>query len=363
MKPKVITYGIFLISLWLVFIGDQRNGWMTGFLVMGGLLLASLIRDHWIRAFYLWGMLQVIFVLNIFAILPSPEAFKLYTRSLDAMVLMTAGMIVYIWASKIKKSSFEHVFNVLCIFTLLQCAVYIFQLFGLDVIKYAVVIIQGGYAKENIWPAGTLGNKNFLASAIAICLPFFLRKKWALCLILVVPVFLSLKTATSIIAIGVGLTYWAIKNAKIWWLLGIILACVASLIFYEPLSLINDGGGMAWRFEIWERISHTWKHILLLGAGIGSFSMYFRAEHCHNEYINALFEGGVFVGILIIGYCMQFFRWALYRINRNNILLCTAIIIVAINCMGGYLFHIAPTAFISLLLMGMYDNGRISHLR
>jgi len=229
--------------------------------------MSPLIKDHWVRAFYLWCLIQTGLTMGLLFAHPIPRIFEAYHHNIDAMVKLTAGMIIYYWATKIKQADFKCVFNILCIFILVECVVYGFQLLGLDLVKFCVSFLIGGQERE-IWPAGTLANKNFFAVMIAMILPLFFRKSWIWCLLVVIPVLISLDTLTAILGVGAGVVYYGLKTHKRY----LLVAIVSLLVFVRIIGLTD--AGIDWRLNVWSQTLSTWKAWLALGVGPGTCDLW-----------------------------------------------------------------------------------------
>lgn len=351
-RVKYLPLIIFPVAFWLFFAGDQRNGYMTAFLIWGALLMAPLIKDHWVRAFYLWCLIQTGLTMGLLFAHPVSRIFEAYRHNIDAMVKLSAGMIMYYWATKIKRTDFKCVFNILCTFILIECVIYGFQLLGIDLVKFCVSLLVDG-RKRDIWPAGTLANKNFFAVMIAIILPLFFRKSWIWCLSVVIPVLISLNTMTAMAGISAGIIYYGLKTHKTYLLAGVAIGLVA---FAGTIGL--DDTGVTWRLNAWSQTLSIWKTWLILGVGPGTCDLWTGFEHTHNEYLSGLYEGGLIAGILIIGFLTTFLKSAYKETNKQMILIHSCLISFAVCCFGSYPLHLAPTAFVFLLFLGMYSNGR-----
>jgi len=344
-----LPWAIFPISLFLVCVGQQRNGQIIGLLVVGSLYVASKVKDHWIRAYYLWSLVLTGFIYSILTTVPIQRVWKLYFAAERHMVQLTVGMLIILAFSKISP---KKVFNAFCLFALFQCYVWIFQTLGFDLMQ--VVSKFTGMSIRALDFAGTLGNKNFLAACLAITAPMFFREKWWIGLFIIVPVLFCQSTTTATIALLVAACYWMIKTKPEY---AYLLFSVILLVVVGFLLFVDHGDGGE-RIGWWMTIFNT-KSSLLIGVGPGAYMMNFGSEHAHNEYVQVFAETGIVGGLIIIGFMAMFCIKAYKAQSKQAVLIIACLIAVAVNALGNYPLRLAPSGFISAALLGLYSNGRL----
>lgn len=355
MNYKNIVYAIFPISLCLVFIGGIRDGHMMAFIIVGGLCIAPQIKNHWIRIYYLWSLVVGCYVYGVFVATLSVNFHRFHLINMDSFLKLSIGMLVCILAFRIPKKDHVFVFNSLCGFILFQCGIYIFQKIGLDMVqelKYPVL----NYQTIPMEPSATFGNPGFFSNCIAIVFPLFLRRKWYYCLPLLIFVLFSLKSSAAIVAIAVTLVYLSFRvwKSKKWILLSVtFILGIVFFSYFDPFSIDKI------RRYVWPLIISAWKTWILTGNGLGAFAMipaFADIEHAHNEYLEILFEGGFIAGVAVVGFLICLFKKIIKETNFNNLLLFLCLASTAIISFFHYPLHLAPSAFITCVLLGLYSR-------
>jgi len=367
-KPKYLAYLIFPIALTFLFVGTQRNGNMMLFLTAGGFLLSFLIQDKWIKTFYLWsialGLIGYCFLIGKM----DHTFYVLHMSAMDSLVKLSVAMLIYSVASRIQVAEFESVFNVICILILIECFLYILQYFGLNLL--IAVSSSLGYEIRPGQGAATLGNINFFAICLAITLPLFFRKRWAWCLLFIIPILISARTAGAALAAAGAVAYWAWKtkgNSRLLTGLAILTIIGTGLtiffVWFDPKSFALD----PFRIGLWNTMLASWHQWALIGNGIGSLPMLLKVEHAHNDFLEAIFEGGIPYFVCITGFVICFLRRSIREHNKNDLIIISGLIALGISSLFHYPLHLAPSGFIALVLLGMYTsggrNGRLLNLR
>jgi O-antigen ligase len=238
--------------------------------------------------------------------------------------------------------------NAICLIALANVGLMILQYFGIDPIFKPIAGYEGYYP-------GFMPNNNLTSGLLAICLPAFLRYRWALLLPMVFLGLILAKTTGGALAAVAGLIVWLnIKFPRTYLTIIVLIGLVLFLVFV-------DNPGIAARLEVWmiglkESINHP-----LLGAGIGHWKTVFnmplainnlRWTTPHNEFIQAYFEMGVFAVVIIMGYLVSVTR----RFRNINTMFIAAFAVIVVNSLVNFPFHIATTAYIAVTWIALMDK-------
>ena len=75
-------------------------------------------------------------------------------------------------------------------------------------------------------------------------------------------------------------------------------------------------------------------------------------SHAHNEYLQATFERGILFVPICLGY-----MWSLAkRFDIEKLVPYTAVVIVAVNSLINFPFHIAPTAMVGITWLAILER-------
>ena len=279
---------------------------------------------------------------------------------IDRILLYSIGMATYLiigaaifHAVSVSKTSKTLYFNIICIAAFLQAALGISQVFGIDPFEYAISIFM---PVDNHLPVhtvtGTLGNNNFYAAFIAISLPFFLRRGWCFSLPLLVAALVMSNTRAAYIAVAFGAAYyfWT-KRTRIWMLVG-GAAITAICFFAYPARVPGLSGRLPWwKDAITKTCSTVGSFIFGYGPGTtwGSYPL-------HNEYVDLFFNYGIIIVILMGLYFVDVFRYGTDRI------LIAAFIVTIIDMAANHCLHLAPSAFLILIIVGLIERDHINQI-
>lgn len=203
---------------------------------------------------------------------------------------------------------------------------------------------------------GLMGNQNLTSAVFAFGLPGFFRRKWRK-LIPVVLLGMVLSKSTGGLAAGIcgGLFYSACtfnhtENAYI--LVGCLMSFVVYILVVDPPVFL--------RFTAWrEAMGYFWQH-WAMGSGLGHWkTVFLKYRLCggtwwvtaHNEMIQAVFEMGIGVSVLFLGY----FRNLYIRFDQRAVLPYSAVIIIIVNSLVNFPFHIGTTALIAVTWLAILE--------
>jgi len=322
-------------------------------IIAGAFLLGAYIKNRWVSAFFfMCGAWQIALCLIVLTNKMHPQmlAGSLYSF----MFLLVAGIIyISVYESKLKTETF---YNFICVSALLQIVICLTQYFlNFDPHRYLVgLFAQVGASLTESTVTGTLFNPDFVAAYLAISLPFFFRGKlksfkpqwwWATIPISLILIVSKSSSAAIPAIIGTAFYFGGIKYVA----LGIIP--IAAYILYDrPFEQLNaqlEGGRGAIWMQAWEQIKTQPFVKFLFGNG----SMISNRYPLHSEWLTMFQQYGLVGLSLLVGY--------IATIHRKNRVLFTAFIIAAINMLGNYPLHLAPSAFLILLIVGLIERERI----
>lgn len=219
---------------------------------------------------------------------------------------------------------------------------------------------------------GLMDCQNSASALLAISAPAFFRKKWVWCLIPLGIGFVLAKTfagpmAVSIAAVVFGIIHY--KKVRIW----ILLICSVFLFGYYTFV---DKPDTSWRLKTWKIGADLYKQHWIFGSGIGHWKDVFGSKQmskaitnytgkqmeimaqAHNEPLQAIFEMGIGAAIIMAGYLFSVFR----KYKKDALIPMMALLIIIIDSLVFFPFHIALIAMISLTWMALLQ-GELNAIR
>ncbi|MFX0114201.1 MAG: hypothetical protein ACFFB3_06610 [Candidatus Hodarchaeota archaeon] len=332
-------------------VGFVHAGHRMGLLIGLLIILALKIPNQWLRYFLLYA--AILFLITTSSFVLENINFFSYERKLvfDRLVFLIVGIIIYLLILD-SNTSTKWFYNVFCIGTLIQFSIALIQKCGFDPILWLFQSIGcKAYSKLPIdIGMGSLGNNNFLAAMIAITIPFFFRKYWIYCVPFLLIQFFSLKTSTAIISLAIGLLlYFGLSNSTCFQNIFVtifIIFFVLIYIFYCDQPIWKSP-----RFKYWFTIiENLWlnKKALFFGFGPKAVLPFGIKSPLHNEWLQGIYHYGVIGISFLITYVIT--------ISRKNKILFVAFIIACVNAVGNYPMHLAPSAFLILIIMGLIQR-------
>ena len=319
------------------------------------IMAITFIRNRWLSAFMIIASIWLLCILVLAVTYPGMPKF-IIQNAFDSLMFILIGAVVYtiIAASKIPKEVF---YNIICVSALVQAAISLCQFFYADpfiwflnTFFHRTIQLLGPHTLT-----GTLGNNNFLGAYIAISLPFFFRRKWCYFLPLLAVVLVLANTTTSFVAALVGTSYfiWQItkvfnfRNLMIF--AGFIVAAALYAFLYHP-SILDVTSPLA-RWVLWQealrQIFYSPMSVLL---GYGPGAGWGKPFPMHNEWLQITHQYGLLGLTLLIGYVVT--------VTRKNLILFTAFLIVLVNMLGNYPLHLAPSAFLIIIIAGLLEREK-----
>jgi len=141
-------------------------------------------------------------------------------------------------------------------------------------------------------------------------------------------------------------------------LYSVVVAVAGSALFIAFI----DSPSILSRWETWNIGWNCIQQHWLLGSGIGHWKEVFRTnlihgywfKYAHNEYLQGLFEMGIAFPLIVAGYLADTVRRG-WRVRKEIALPGMALMIIAVNSMFNFLFHIAVLAMIALAWMAILE--------
>ncbi|MCP4570582.1 MAG: O-antigen ligase family protein [FCB group bacterium] len=207
-------------------------------------------------------------------------------------------------------------------------------------------------------PTGLCGNTNFANLLLAFSIPAFLRPKWTFGLIAIAGGMVATRTSTGAVSAAIGMIFFLSFHGLFWF--GFVGATIATGLYFYYVDFF----GLE-RLPVWEIGLNKWLDHWLFGWGLGRWKVVFAEPMVtgtrwltpHNEYLQGLFEMGIAFPVLVAGYFIGIFR----RFTKQALIPTTALIIIAVSCIGQFPFHIAPTAgiavtWLAILTVSLKEN-------
>jgi hypothetical protein len=355
-RENLILVCFLLVPLSFLSTGILHKSHHLAFIISGLIIVATMIENIWIRSFLWYLAIWQVFIL-VYKLFVPLLPISIVTASLDTMMFFLVGAMLYYFVS-VSKIKIQYFYNTICISVIIQCVIAILQSFKVDPVLVFLNMFLSAYPTLSIdTMTGTLVNNNFLAAYVAISLPFFFRKRWAFFVPVIVYVLIGAKTTSAFVpAIMGSAIYFYDSTTKS----RIIIAALAMsgiwyACFYHPFiraTHYNDRLDM-WLIALNQVFAHPFTSIF----GIGPGASWNRPYPMHNEWVQCLHQFGLLGLSALSGYVVT-----IYRKNR---MLFSAFIIAAINMFGNYPIHLAPSAFLIIIISGLIererlDNGKIS---
>lgn len=356
----VIPFIYLAIPFCFLDVGFIHEGHRIGLLIGILIILALKVPNKWLRYFLLYA--AILHTKASASIFFESLAFSSIDRKVVfyRLVFLIVGTTLYL-AVIYSKTSIKWFYNTFCIGTIIQCVIAIVQSCGFDpIIWFCRNLECNAIKKLPIGAAiGTLGNNNFLAAMIVITFPFFFRKGWIYCLpILLYGLFIT-NTATAIIA-GIGgiIIYLGLKDKSPYCLENIPIMFIFAISLLVYLFFIENNLFGNKRFVYWIiTLENLWsdKIALLFGYGPRKFLPLSVKGPLHNEWLQGLYYYGLigmsFIGIYVV------------TIFKKNKFLFVAFIIACINAIGNYPMHLASSAALILIIMGLIQREKENYGR
>ena len=316
---------------------------------------------------------------------------------LEEILCITVGAIIYksVSQSKLREDLW---YSAIRIVVLIQTVLAVFQYFNLNPIFHLMATVFPISDPGTGQLVGTLGNRDFLASFIAMSIPMFMgwrtvkinivRPFWMdnvypwnfsinPALIIIYAVLLLMPSPATLAAL-VGLFIYYNRGWKfifigagcaliyaIYYILG-MGAHIEEFIrlpeqisqFFSVGSIINDPR-MAdiGRFAMWMtaagKIISSWTSLIF---GFGPGASWGKAYPLHSEYIQVWFEFGM-VGILFLAAYLRDAFKDLWR--EKDMVLFSSLSIICLDMVANFPLHIVTTGCLATIICGLIERKRL----
>jgi len=343
------------ISPGIVHVGHQFFLVLTTLVIMG-----ILIKNRWLRVMFayiaLWQL--IIFVsgflaLDMFSRRINPQVGQGFSQVSFAI----SAAIIFKWASE-SKIKLTTVYNFICVTVLIQMLIAIFQLNGIDpVFNLLAKLFKVARKLDPSFATGTLGNNNFFAAYIAITLPFFFRGKWRWFIFPIAAFLLTTTTSSAVFAVLTGIAYYyrdislpQYKIGKKWrYLIGAILLILLCFIY---TTVADVPFWKSPRFGMWSKgLNKVYSGgIGRIVFGLGPGASWGSRGTLHNEWLSLFFHYGLMGMVLLTGFVVNMYK--------GNKILFTAFVIASVNALGNLSMHLAPSAFLIIMIAGLCEREK-----
>lgn len=325
--------------------GTIYRGQQYFLLICAFLLTAFRLRNQAVKWFFFYVAVSVLWSVISTMLEGKPSSGEAFANLVYFWI--AAAVILAVSESKIEISK---VFNVLCVAAIIQAVIGITQTLGFDPYFWLLSNIfdmRRGLADTAL--TGTLGNPNYLAGFIAISMPFFFRKHWIYCLPLFGVVFYLAETSTAVVAAAAGaIVYYR----KYWITLPVIAVVVVYMLLDNAYMPVLSDVRWEWWSDVTVHTMNTWQTSLF---GFGAGADWARPYPMHNEWVTLFYQFG-FIGLLFpMVYLFQFKVPTHTDIEEYKILY-AALIAGMVNCFGNHPLHLAPSAFLILIIIGLTER-------
>lgn len=337
----MINFIYLLMPFCVLSLGTIHKGQQAGLMCLIIFLVGSMIRDRAIRYFAYYVGFWIIFIrmMNVTMKIPIRTAME----ATSAILWVTIGLMIYVAVSR-SEGKKETIFSVICISALVQAVFGYMQLFtGYDpFFDFLGLFMNNERHLSDITVVGTLGNPNFIGGYLAISLPFFFRKNWIYLSPVVIFHILTLHSTGAMAAACIAVAVYLGRRDIF---LGMVLAGLSYVRFFDSGTITNP------RWEYWGlTVKKIFSNPLGMAFGYGPGAHTGYTFPIHNEWLELWFYYGV----------VALFLAALYffNVDKTDKILYAALWASALNCLGSYPMHLAPSALLILVIMGLLEREK-----
>jgi len=153
------------------------------------------------------------------------------------------------------------------------------------------------------------------------------------------------------VAMLVGCVYYFKDKVKLRWVGLSLIPFLTWMVYQKQSWTIHFFSHHHDRLEFWGMaLKKSCASIETFIFGCGAGAHWGRGYPLHNEWVDIFFRFGLIGFILIIG--------AVITLYRGNKILYSAIIIVCVDAIGSYPFHLAPSLFLVLIIVGLMEREK-----
>ena len=294
--------------------------------------------------------------------------------------MVFALFLISLCNMKFNTTQLRYIYRSIVVIGVVMSGYCILQYFRLDQFVSLDLDNKTSLIKNMARVSGTMGHPTVVAPFIAMLIPIVWAKskKW-----LVIPMIIAVLITHSQMAIGamiVGIIiYFTLRKEK--WLktavIGFVLLSIIGGVSIANSEKIRDYmiGSASGRVAMWQGISKDLmkpmdKDIatprIYTGKGIGSFRFVFHSRNkgfenvkiAHNEYLEIIYDLGIVGLFLFIMSLWEMIVPAFGKCRKTSRALFTSIVIVAISAVGLFVWHMAGTLFLSLVIIGLINTDQ-----
>ncbi|MEE8398566.1 MAG: O-antigen ligase family protein [Desulfobacterales bacterium] len=234
--------------------------------------------------------------------------------------------------------------DMMCLLGIANATLLVFQYFGIDPL-YTV--------KSDV--VGFMGNPNEASAMLAFCFMAFTRKRWVWFIPLIICGFVACGSAGGPVGVSAGIFIYGILAGH--YVLS-ILSVFGCYLFY---GLVHGPYSFEGRSSVWEIGMEQFKDEWLFGHGIGRWKIIFKDiketgswfDNAHNEYVQGMVEMGIGFLAVLSGYLIDIARR--FRNNERLHRPIAALVIILVNSLVNFPFHIAFTAAIAICWLAILE--------
>lgn len=157
-----------------------------------------------------------------------------------------------------------------------------------------------------------------------------------------------------ILALCVGMSFYSVVHwRKIWPVLGGILLVGLYMKFINMPHAIE-------RWDVWIKSLEIYSTFWGMGFGLGHFKVVYPGltgepwEQAHNDILQGMLEMGISFPIILGGFLVS--TWIRFRkVLKEAIIPMTMLVIILVNSMVSFPWHIGRTAFLTVTILGILE--------
>jgi len=344
----MIRIAYLLLPFAYISFGTIHRGQQHFLLICAFLFTVRKLKNVAIKGFffYVTGWVFWVMISNMLEGKPNIESAEAFSNLIYFWIAAAIILAVSESTTEISK-----IINIVCVLAIIQAVIGIVQTLGFDSFHWFLTHwfkMQRGLADTAL--TGTLGNPNYLAGFIAISLPFFFRKYWIYCLPLFGIVFYMADTSTAVIAASFGaIVYYR----KYWIVLPVLLASIVYVLADNSYMPVYQDVRWEWWGNITVQTLNTWQTAIF---GFGPGAKWGRTCPMHNEWITMFHQFGAAGLCFALIYLFQF-KIPEIGDDIEYRMIFAALITAMVNCFGNHPLHLAPSAFLILIIIGLMERS------
>lgn len=341
---SLFSIGVALLPLCWISPGHPRSGQLVTFMCIGLVAASCKLKNIWLRVLGCYISIWIVVSWLFLTFNPTNKGLLVVAFSTtDTLTYVLCGFVILRAIIELPRSEkwYWSIENGICIGAIIQSLIAVPQYF--DVFPFIWFLNYIGIHAGNPVPmvVGTLENTNFFSAYLAISLMLFFRRRWCWFIPIIVSHLVLSNTSSSVVAVLFGtLVYF-----NIWWVWVICIGSGVVYGWYDDMFSVHSS--LTERIKFWSICLNNVKYPIW-GHGVGA--SWGHKWLLWNEYIQMFwYFGAIGVG-LIAGYIVTAYR--------GNRILFSALCVACVNCVGTYLMHLPPSAFLVIIIIGLIERER-----